>query len=75
MCRVPTGQVLGLKHPRGSWLPAFMVTLDPGAQDTGWPCVAEATKTPKTAVQMDQIASPDSHVIMVPTPRPQGMTV
>lgn len=71
LCRAPTGQVLGPKHPRGSWLPAFMVTFGPGAQDTGCPHVAEATHDSQEAVQtafMDQIVSPDSH-IAVTTPR------
>lgn len=45
------GQVLGPKHRRGSWLPAFMVTLGPGAQDTGRPPVAEATHDSQEAVQ------------------------
>ena len=44
VCRVPTGQVLELKHPRGIWLPAFTVTLGPGAQDTICPRVAEAAR-------------------------------
>ena len=32
---IPTGQVLGPKHLRASWLPAFTVTLGLGAQYTG----------------------------------------
>lgn len=69
LCRAPTGQVLGPKHLRGSWLPAFMVTQGRKTQDVHvWQKPLMIHKRLCRWRVTDQIVSPDSHVV-VTTPR------